>query len=609
MTTTRLSDSARKAVDDVLTVALTKELWNSGYDKVLPITMRNFDISAALPMMFYLFRFGKRRGTGFFTKVFGDEEAPTFRDRRKSATIDKVAQDLSGSASFEGFIGVAQKAILGDLLLCFCLENTDKSLGRTEQVQRVLPAHYMSSWVDLPESAHHLGDFPTMLVALMADQPGEFVEQTGTGDRTRYAVNIGFSENALLKAFGAGMGIKSGPGSLESTTSDLYDETVPVSVDQLLMIRLAQRLTEAPKSTPGKGNKIPNQRPIAHEASRKFAEDMRNFIYRYSDIPRHSLVSQMESGLAIGMTSITTSSIQIVCDWAETGTISKPIEQRPTPLFVDCSTGSNKHLRLLSEQNMDDVLRRSENYSKSIVAMKLMDHYVRNNSGLQQKNRDIQIQTDSTEWLNLLGDVLHRRIPESDLILGMIDMQTNQLSGKLTEIFGEEYEPNIILKNIRGNDNPALRLAEGLTAMKHPGATHGLVVKLLDSCLMTDRPNGLSKKRSVARRIGPGSNVKRRVVRSIVFTDWLLDYLVHLHLSDKGGPDRHLSLQDFLVELRDRHGLFIDQAPAGMDISNELLQLNRSWLERRLRDQGLLIGVNDAESMKQLRSRFPNEEE
>jgi hypothetical protein len=28
------------------------------------------------------------------------------------------------------------------------------------------------------------------------------------------------------------------------------------------------------------------------------------------------------------------------------------------------------------------------------------------------------------------------------------------------------------------------------------------------------------------------------------------------------------------------------------------------WLERRLRDLGLLVGVNDAESMKQLRPRF-----
>jgi hypothetical protein len=41
-----------------------------------------------------------------------------------------------------------------------------------------------------------------------------------------------------------------------------------------------------------------------------------------------------------------------------------------------------------------------------------------------------------------------------------------------------------------------------------------------------------------------------------------------------------------------------------MTISNELLRLNRIVLERRLRDLGLLVGVNDAEAMKRLRARF-----
>lgn len=41
-----------------------------------------------------------------------------------------------------------------------------------------------------------------------------------------------------------------------------------------------------------------------------------------------------------------------------------------------------------------------------------------------------------------------------------------------------------------------------------------------------------------------------------------------------------------------------------MTVSNELLQANRAALERRLRDLGLLVGVNDAESMKRLRPRF-----
>ena len=67
---------------------------------------------------------------------------------------------------------------------------------------------------------------------------------------------------------------------------------------------------------------------------------------------------------------------------------------------------------------------------------------------------------------------------------------------------------------------------------------------------------------------------------------------------------RPLSFKGFVSILRNRYGFCIDVAPPGMTISNELLRLNRVVLERRLRDLGLLIGVNDAETMKRLRPRF-----
>ena len=54
----------------------------------------------------------------------------------------------------------------------------------------------------------------------------------------------------------------------------------------------------------------------------------------------------------------------------------------------------------------------------------------------------------------------------------------------------------------------------------------------------------------------------------------------------------------------ERHGFFVDVAPPGLTVSNDLLQENRGVLERRLRDLGLLVGVNDAESMKYLKPRF-----
>lgn len=41
-----------------------------------------------------------------------------------------------------------------------------------------------------------------------------------------------------------------------------------------------------------------------------------------------------------------------------------------------------------------------------------------------------------------------------------------------------------------------------------------------------------------------------------------------------------------------------------MEVPSELLQRNRRVLERRLRDLGLLTGVNDAERMKKLKARY-----
>jgi hypothetical protein len=78
-------------------------------------------------------------------------------------------------------------------------------------------------------------------------------------------------------------------------------------------------------------------------------------------------------------------------------------------------------------------------------------------------------------------------------------------------------------------------------------------------------------------------------------------------MGNKSG-NRSLSLKRFIQILRERYGFHLDIAPPGMTISNELLRANRTILERRLRDLGLLVGVNDAESMKHLTLRFDRAE-
>jgi len=107
------------------------------------------------------------------------------------------------------------------------------------------------------------------------------------------------------------------------------------------------------------------------------------------------------------------------------------------------------------------------------------------------------------------------------------------------------------------------------------------------------------------------TGTKTRDVRSLVFTDTVLDYLVHLHLlrSSNHGGTRALSFKDFLHILQERYGFYVDVAPPGMQTSNDMLQRNRAVLERRLRDLGLLAGVNDAEAMKRLVPRYRLEED
>src|SRR5215813_12730222 len=133
-TVTTVRDTARAVVGDVLGRDMTNEIWTGNYEKALPISVQDFDLSAVLPAVFYMFRFGYRRGKGKFIATFGSR-AGNPRERRQAATVEGVGRKLSENNKFLGFDGEAEQAILGDLLLCFCLENTKRALGRKEQVQ------------------------------------------------------------------------------------------------------------------------------------------------------------------------------------------------------------------------------------------------------------------------------------------------------------------------------------------------------------------------------------------------------------------------------------------------------------------------------------------
>ena len=595
----------RKIVEDVLSPDMVGEIWSGNYDKVLPVALQKFEISAVLPAVFYMFRHGHRRGTGKLLATYGPP-AETPAQKRQKTTVEEIAKRLAQTDELNGFRGDVERAVLGDLLLCFCLENIRHGLGRDKQVQRVAPTHYMASWIDLPWNISDLRYVPEMIVAMLANRrTGDHVTKSEPTDlTTNFSVANGYEDNLLLRAFSQGLTHR-GDVRADLASDRFDDDHEEVGLDQLLTIRLALQLGAAPTKlrAPRQGpeaHRISNQRPIAEVAGQRFSDDIRRFVRSYADsAPRHAFVDMLEACIAIGLTTVVTGTVEVLSEWAATGVVPPRGTQRPAPLFVDCSSGADQRLRLRAEQSTDDLMRRLERVPVTLMALRLLDYEARSRPRI--KLQQVATRPYATEWLNLLGDLAHDRHAEARRVSFAIEDKADRLAEKVAE--DHDDVARILLGEADDQRHAVWRLASGLMALKGANDFQKNFIGMVDSVLAVGRPNGLAVKRTTTRGSGSGTR-RRRDVRALVFTDSVLDYLVHLHLlpGPKGGVGANIV--SFLGFLREDYGLHVDTAPPGMTISNEILGRNRAALERRLRDLGLLIGVNDAERMKRLTPRF-----
>ena len=49
MSSAKTGATAHAIVDEVLGAAMTREIWSGNYEKVLPVSIQNFDLTAVLP--------------------------------------------------------------------------------------------------------------------------------------------------------------------------------------------------------------------------------------------------------------------------------------------------------------------------------------------------------------------------------------------------------------------------------------------------------------------------------------------------------------------------------------------------------------------------------
>ncbi|QDV68822.1 hypothetical protein Poly24_25350 [Rosistilla carotiformis] len=605
----------KEVLKEVLTPAMVKEIWTTNYTEALAFTLQDFSVGALLPAVFYMFRRGHRRGQGNFAeqfKPFPHEKEFANSNAKKAGTVSSIARILAeDEAQFAEFKSPLAKDVLADFLLTHCLENRRHEPGRKKPVIRAFPTHYQSAWMDLPASVGDLRLVPESLVAILADQKeGDTVTSSST-KKSFFRVNDDFTQNILLSVFGSGMSAR----ELKSDLVDEFDESVEMGLDQLATIRVARKCKQPIKLKEtrsvkagghGRGSSaIANQHPIAKQGTRVFRDDTRLFLQAYGvSIPRQSLTQMLESCIGLGLTNIFLSTASSLFHWEQHGEL--PQSESPWPLVVDCSGGSDHELRRLSEESTDDATRRLHRLPVVLMALRILEYQSRYEIDDLPPKRP-----DATQRINMLGDVLMERHKDSKMILRDVKKHCMKLSEQFKqEEIGEAYVS--ILDDDSAMQNPVMRLAETVTQMM--GDNHQIrhILACLGSCLMTGASNGLATERRVvfqAMRNGRKSGM----MKSMLLTDTMLDFLVHRHLRKpgKGGNTKSnpISFNDFVALLRERYGLLVDQAPPGQTISRELLQRNRRFLERRLRSLGLLMGVNDAESMKRLRPRFDARDE
>jgi hypothetical protein len=270
-------------------------------------------------------------------------------------------------------------------------------------------------------------------------------------------------------------------------------------------------------------------------------------------------------------------------------------------VLADASNGSDSRLRDLSERSFEEVMRLFDQSSSSLMAIRILDAKCRYDRVLRDHTPK---GPDTTDWLNLLGRVRFEKHERSDAILNDLFEKIEALAARL-ETEGIETEAVEILRGTKTSKDPLRILAESMCVMMGDKLLHSNPLKFIDSCLMLNEAHGLGRKRRVSRTIA-GRKRKMMDMRSMILSNTVLETLVHLHLIARQGV---LSFAEFLRILRERYGIWVDECPPGVSASREDLLNNRAMLERRLRDLGLLVGVNDAEFMKHLRPRFQRNKE
>lgn len=560
---------------------LHNDLVGAVYPPLTLVDYNNFRMHEVLSGLMYVMRFGRRRGTGNWSRVFASSAAPDGSRRPPLPTVLEVASVLARDCDLlKGFDTAEGQSILADWLATSVVTTKNDTGDVSDQVQWVLPLHYFACWVDLPVHFNHMRGVPELLAGMLADaSPG--VLQPGDGGAFKVAAAP--SDNVLLRVLSDGVE----PGPQFDQRGDRLVSKGDLDEDALLCALLGSSLKAAPTPIGGPRGEVRVFAPLCPRQARVLRDDISVLMRAYGDsIPPAALTDYLCALLCVNLSAywirhvITANALYETAEHGEADTAE-------LCFLIDSSAGQDIDLRRASEQSIayhtDSMLR----YVRTSVGFRLLATIARRQKlRVAPEHETIQHLVDLAELRRAMPQDVHFasrnylsriqdafEIPEhrDSLPVSARDLMAGSSEQDGLTEFDRLVEVLICLQP---------ELLDRLTSKVHTGFTGSAV------------SYGIA-----------GTYGKRPPRKFYRLSDAALEALVHVHGVKHNGSlaPTPVSVRDFASKLRDRYGFHVSDPPKVLGrLPQELYEQNMRYLKDRLRALGLFTDVSDAEGMQRL---------
>jgi hypothetical protein len=263
-------------------------------------------------------------------------------------------------------------------------------------------------------------------------------------------------------------------------------------------------------------------------------------------------------------------------------------------LFVDAAGKPDSRIARLAAQSADVHYRRIPQFVRANYVVRKLDEFGRNLLALGKIQGGTKKQLAIWELLQLL-DVA--RAQERDEFFGMRLMSMVEETKEEDDTIDPEIQKVIELK--LGKMDTYIECLVALRGDYH----RSFIVKALDSFMLKNRPGAL-----LAQTRAKGAP------RRFVLDSRLLEVLLQLAVLEVNGAHgfytREIKIEDLLVFLRERYGIFIDALPVGEGFGapsiedREALRQNKTSFKDKLRDIGFFQDLSDAYVTQHVTPRY-----